>query len=124
MAKSNAGRPTVMTDEVVAKLEEGFELGFNKTEACLHAGIARSVLYDYIDATKGYSDRIDVLRTRPSMKAKRVISGAMDQGDAQTARWLLEKTNKDYNPKTQLDHTTSDGSMKPTTIEIVGVKSE
>ena len=114
-----AGRPTVMTVELVEKLEHAFMMGLNKTEACLYAGIDRNTLYSYIDRNPSFKDRIDTLRENVTMRAKMNIYDDVFDGEVSTSKWHLERTNKEYNPKTQIDHTTSDGSMKPTTIEIV-----
>lgn len=117
-----AGRPTVMTDLVVGKLEEGFTYGYTDKEACLHAGIHPDTLYEYCKKHPAFSERKEVLKRTPTMLAKRTVFDNLAQ--EATAKWLLEKTNKEYNPKTQIDHTTSDGSMKPTTIEIVAGGSD
>jgi hypothetical protein len=43
----NAGRPTVMTPEIIAKLEYVFALGGTDKEACLYADIGLETLYNY-----------------------------------------------------------------------------
>ena len=46
--KMLAGRPTIMTEAIVAKLEMAFSLGANDSMACRYAGIDRKTLWDYV----------------------------------------------------------------------------
>lgn len=93
--KRGGGRPPVVTPEVVAKLEMGFAKGFNKTECCRFAGISRDALYDYIERNPKFSDRIEVLRSHPSMKAKINIADRIEKGDIELSQWYLERRNRD-----------------------------
>ena len=45
--KSNAGRKTVVTQEVLRKLEEAFAMDCTDLEACLFADISKTTLYKY-----------------------------------------------------------------------------
>lgn len=85
------GRPTVMTDAVVAKLEEAFALGCTDNEACFFAGISRDTLYHYQNNNPGYSDRKEALKSSPVLKARKVLVDAVESGDVKTATWLVEK---------------------------------
>ena len=72
MTKSKAGRKTVMTDNVVNKLEQAFEWGCTDSEACIHAGISKQTLYSYCDKTPGFTDRKEMLKDTPILKAKEI----------------------------------------------------
>ena len=85
------GRPTVMTDAVIAKLEQAFALGCTDAEACVYAGISRDTLYLYQSKHPGFHARKDELKTTPVLKARMVIVGAVESGDVKTATWLVEK---------------------------------
>lgn len=93
--KGNRGRPTVMTAEVVGKLELGFAKGLNKTECCEFAGISRDTLYEYLEKHPDFSDKIEVLQSHPSMKAKINIADRIEQGDVELSQWYLERKNPD-----------------------------
>lgn len=93
--KSNAGRPAVVTPLVVGKLEMAFAKGMNKTEACRFAGISRDALYEYIKAHPEFTDRIEVLQSHPSMKAKINIADRIEKGDIELSQWYLERRNRD-----------------------------
>ena len=89
------GRPTVMTPEVVSKLEYGFMKGLNITECCHYADISRPAFYDYLDKNPEFKDRIEELRSNPSTKAKLNIVEAIEAGDPGLSVWWLERRNKD-----------------------------
>lgn len=101
--KSKGGRPTVMTDITLKKLESGASLNFNVSEMCLHAGITAQTYYEYIKKVPQFAERIDLLRHNVSIRAKRVINDVISSGDdvklaTDTAKWHLEKTEQEYQP--------------------------
>lgn len=93
--KSNAWRPTVMTESVVNKLEEGFSKGLTDVEACLYANISKQSLYDYCKLHPEFTDRKEELKQQPKMKAKLIINDKLDEKDDYNARWYLETKGKD-----------------------------
>ncbi len=93
--KSNAGRPTVMTPEVIAKLEYGFMKGLTDLECCLYAGISKDALYDYCNKYPEFSDRKEELKKQPSVQAKINVTEAIEMGDIDLSKWYLERKNKD-----------------------------
>jgi hypothetical protein len=99
-----AGRPTVMTKDVIAKLEHAFSCDCNKQEACLYAGISHDSLDRYINKNPQFSVRIEQLRQKPRMTAKLNISSDLGDGDVSTSKWLLERRDDDYNPKQKQEH--------------------
>ena len=85
-------RPTVMSDDVLRKLEEAFAMGCTDAEACLYADIWPSTLYDYQSANPGFSERKATLKTNPVLKSRQVLLNAIvADGDVNTARWMVEK---------------------------------
>lgn len=104
MADRKVGRPTVMTDELVSKLEYGFMRGLNDTEACCYAGISRETLYSYIKKNPAFADRKEELKSHPSTKAKLNITEAIANGDTDLAKWWLERKNKqEFSTKQEID---------------------
>lgn len=89
------GRPTVMTEAVVSKLEYGFMKGLNITECCHYANISRPAFYDYLEKNPDFSNRIEELRTNPSTKAKLNVVEAIENGDTDLSKWWLERKNRD-----------------------------
>lgn len=95
--KNKGGRPTIMTDSVVAKLEQGFKIGLNDTECCAYAEISRDALYDYQKKHPEFADKKDEWKRNPIAKAKYTIYKNLD--DPNVAKWLLERRDDDYSNK-------------------------
>lgn len=93
--KNKGGRPTIMTDEIVSKLEYGFMKGLNVTECCHYADISRSAFYDYVAIHPEFTDRMEELRSNPSTQAKLNVVEAIENGDTGLSVWWLERRNKD-----------------------------
>jgi ACT domain-containing protein len=89
------GRPTIMTDAIVSKLEYGFMKGLNVTECCHYADISRNCFYEYLDKNPEFKDRIEELKSCTSARAKLNVSEAIDNGDKELSKWWLERRNKD-----------------------------
>lgn len=98
-------RPTVMTAETIAKLEQAFSFGCNDTEACHYAGIGDRTLYDYQKAHPEFSQRKEALKDNPVLLAKKNVLDAVIEGDRNMSTWLLERKRKDeYSTKTTTDN--------------------
>ncbi len=91
MAKSNAGRPKAITQEVLRVLEDAFSWGCTDAEACCHADIAPSTLYLYIKDNPKFSERKETLKDKPVMKAKRIVNMALDDGELPTAHKVIDR---------------------------------
>ena len=86
------GRPTVMTSEVIAKLEQVFAMDGTVEEALSYAEIGRNSFYDYLKINPEFSNRIEELRQRPILKARQTIIKGLD--DSKNAQWYLERKRK------------------------------
>lgn len=91
------GRPTIMTEQVIAKIEQGFKIGLNNTECCGYAEISRDALYDYVKKHPEFSDKIEEWKRNPIAKAKYTIYKNLD--DPNVAKWLLERKDEEYSNK-------------------------
>lgn len=89
------GRPTVMTEDVIQKLEYAFMRGLSDREACLYANIATSTLYNYCNENPAFSERKELLKEQVKTKAKMIVADLIDNNDADTAKWYLERKAKD-----------------------------
>lgn len=88
------GRPTVMTPEVLAKLEEAFAWGCSDVEACLWADIAPATLYKYQDSNPEYSERKAELKETPILLARKSVVSNLSK-DRELALKFLERKKKD-----------------------------
>lgn len=92
---TDRGRPTVMTDDLVNKMEYGFMMGLNVTECCNYANISRQTFYKWLEKNPDFSDRMEELRSNPSTTAKLNVVEAIKNGDTDLSKWWLERKNKD-----------------------------
>ena len=65
ITKSNAGRPTIYTDELVTKLESILKIGGSVVEACSYAMISKETYYRWFE---------EKLRFMTKMEAETTIS--------------------------------------------------
>lgn len=98
MAKNKGGRPTVMTTEVVKKLEEVFAIGGSDEEACFYADISRQTLYDYQKIHPEFVDRKEALKEKPVLKARQTLVKSLDTPDM-ALKYLERKKPKEFSPK-------------------------
>ena len=102
------GRPTVMTDEVIRKVEEGACRGLNMSQAALYAGVSRSALYEYCGSHPEFKDRIDHLREKVGMKAVLNISDEIEAHSTDVSKWYLERRlSQEYSPRAEAALTVS-----------------
>jgi len=113
MAKNRGGRPTVMTEIVLQKLEECFLAAMTDREACCIAGIGEATLYDYCAANEKFSEKKETLKDMPSAMAKNIIKRSLTDGELSTAKYVL-----DQKQGKKLDITTQ-GNALPNIITIV-----
>jgi len=85
------GRPTVVTDETIRKLESAFLLGCTDLEACFAADISKSTLYAYCAANPEFSERKEALKQNPLFKARGVVLEAIENKDLSAAQELLKR---------------------------------
>lgn len=89
---AEVGRPTVITPEIISKLEEVFSIGGTDNEACFYADIGKTTLYNYQQAHPEFVERKEALKQRPVLKARQTIIKGLDNDD--NARWFLERKMK------------------------------
>lgn len=95
MAENKVGRPTVMTDEMIGKLELLFAKGLTDREACLIADITPSTLYDYCNKNPEFTERKELLKEKVKIQAKLNIAESIENKDVDDSKWYLERKAKD-----------------------------
>lgn len=123
--KDKGGRPTKLTDELKVKARN-YELVFREEGDIIpsieglayYLNIARSTLYKYEDEDAEFSDIVERVKT---LQGKMLISGGL-VGDFNASITKVILTKHDYSDKQEIDHKSSDNSMKPTVIELVAPK--
>jgi len=91
MKKDKGGRPTVMTDDVIRLLEAAFLVGATDLEACVHADISKTALYEYCQKHDEFAERKETLKNQPTLKAKLIIDEALTGGDLNTAHRVIDR---------------------------------
>lgn len=89
------GRKTIMTPEKIILLEQAFSLGCSDLEACLHADISKTTLYNFQEKHPEFVDRKAMLKEKLVLKARTVIAESLNNKDENTAKWYLERKAKD-----------------------------
>ena len=104
MARNKVGRPTVMTEAVLGKLELLFAKGLSDREACLIVDINPTTLYDYCNTHPDFKERKELLKEKPKTTAKLNIAEAIENGDIENSKWYLERKAKDeFSTKQTID---------------------
>ena len=86
-----AGRPTVVTQDVIRKLETAFMVGCTDLEACCAADISSTALYEHCKRFPEFAERKETLKNRPVMKAKMIVDKALDEDDLPTAHKVIDR---------------------------------
>lgn len=86
------GRPSAITADVLAKLEEVFKLDVTVETACRYAEINEATYYRAYKDDEDFARRMDKAREFARLAAGQVVMDAIAKDkDVSTARWWLEK---------------------------------
>ncbi|MEK9132020.1 MAG: hypothetical protein AAB447_03865 [Patescibacteria group bacterium] len=99
------GRPTVMTQEVVGKLEHAFVYDCTVEEACLYAGIAPDTYYTFCKQYPDFSERITLLRHAPYFVIRKTILVAAEHDANLALKYLERKLPQEFSTRAQVHHT-------------------
>ena len=89
---NSVGRPTVMTEEVVRKLESILQLGVNDSLACQYAGIGRTAFYEKIKEDEKFANKIQSAKDLVTIAAGQVVTNDIIKNkDVASAKWWLER---------------------------------
>lgn len=89
------------TSQKIEALEYAFSIGCNVLESCLYAGIGKSTYYRWIEGDEDLRDRFELLQTKTVLKSKEVVKESLDEGDINTAKWVLERRSDEYKNKSE-----------------------
>jgi len=103
MAKGSnpIGRPTVMTELTVNKLEEAFSMGCTDNEACLYADITKKTLYNYQDANPEFIHRKETLKDKPVLMARQAVIKGFAEDHAHALRFLERKKKDEFSLRSE-----------------------
>lgn len=125
--KNKVGRPSELK-ESLEKAKEYLLGGYKEVEevvpsiaglACF-LGKSRSRVYEYGEQNKEFKDTLEGIKV---LQESKLINGGL-KGEFNSTIAKLMLSNHGYSEKQEIDHTSSDESMKPSVIKIVGVGGE
>lgn len=91
------GRPTVMTKQVLSKLEFAFKIGASDRLACIFAGIGEATLYRYCENHPEFREQKENFKQTQSLNALRNIAVALNSGSvADSWTYLGKKLRKEF----------------------------
>jgi hypothetical protein len=101
MAK--VGRPSAMTDQVIAKLEEAWMLGCSDLEACYFADISKDALYDYQKLNPEFTERKERFKKHPTLIARRTVVRQINSDGDLALKYLERKERDEFSTKSELN---------------------
>lgn len=102
MAKNKWGRPSVITPEVIRKLEEAFSRGCSDLEACLHADIWKTALYDYQRDHPEFAERKEKLKETTIMLARQTVVRSLKDNVDIALKYLERKKRDEFSTRSEL----------------------
>lgn len=86
-----AGRPSVVNEDMLRKLEVFIASGMSVSASCYMAGLSKSTYYEHKELDKEFADRMRMAEEWATFRARQIILQAIDNGDTACARWYLER---------------------------------
>lgn len=94
VAKRKVGRPTKVTPQILARLEEQWMNGANDSQACFIAGITPQTLYTYQERNPEYLIKKEACKGNIALNAKHTIARHVKR-DPELALKVVERLEKD-----------------------------
>lgn len=106
---AETGRPTVMYEMTLYKLEGAFADGASDELACFLANISPATLYNYQKEHPEFLERKKFLKDQTKFQAKKNIREAIAKGDLNMSTWYAErKIKEEFSIRNE--HTGADGA--------------
>lgn len=100
--KDKGGRPPIIDEFIVMKLEQAFSVDATVEEACTYAGISRNTLHQFIKKVPEFQDRIDMLKELPMMVARETITRSMGHDADLALKYAKNKRNNEFNERKEV----------------------
>jgi len=96
-------RPTIMTPEILKKLEEAFMMGCSDLEACFWADIGKTTLYNYQNDHPEFVERKEEMKKRPSFLARQTVVKEVQTDGALALKYLERKESDEFSTNSTLN---------------------
>lgn len=116
------GRPSVMTQDVVRKLEYAFAYDCTVEEACLYASISRNTYYEFLKQYPDFQDRIEALRGASILMARMTVLSEVERNADVALKYLERKRKSEFSTRAEMNHTGNvidRHSVSPKTLELI-----
>ena len=90
------GRPSVITELTLQKLEEVFALGGSDKEACFYADISPSTLYNYQTENPDFLERKELLKENPILLARRTVVNELVKNPYLALKYLERRKRDEF----------------------------
>ena len=115
---NGGGRPSVVTPEVIAKLERVFAYGASDREACIFAGISPDALYRYCKGNPKFAEYKELLKETPVLRARQTVVKALENDSRLAMDFLKNKKSEEFHEKKKVDH------IEPSIIQIIELEDQ
>jgi len=104
-SQCKCGRPTVMTEIVIGKLEEALKIDCTIWMACSYAGINESTYYDHYKSNPVFSKRMDDAEKYLHLLAHQERAKKIKSGEREAIKEFKKKRDARYKDKSEIDTT-------------------
>jgi cob(I)alamin adenosyltransferase len=92
LTRDLGGRPSLLNEEMITKLEDIFKVGGTVDEACSFAGISKMTYYRWLKDNESFVTKMEAAQHYADVVAKNVVvHDITKKRDVGTAKWWLEK---------------------------------
>jgi hypothetical protein len=106
--KKRGPKPKI-NEKVLRDIELAVGWGWSLASACEYAQIAQGTFYDYQRRNPEFQSKLDLIRKRPKLAAKRNVALGLEAGDVPLSKWYLERRTTEFNPRVAVDMTAPQG---------------
>ncbi len=92
--KSPGRKFAIITGEILKDIKTAFRAGLSVQETAAVVGISKTTLYDFLTDNPEIREDLMTLRATPESLAKLAIFAAIEKGDIETCKWLLDRDAK------------------------------
>lgn len=93
---------STLDEKSLKKFEAKIKKGLTIEEACFRSGVNYGSLYYYFRRNPEYKQRIDILKTEPTIKAKEIISDEIDKDNIDIVKMVYQENSRRERQKATL----------------------
>ena len=101
MKKNKGWRNPIVTPEAIQKLEEAFSWWCSDLEACLHANIWKSTLYNYQNDNPEFLERKEILKEKTIILARQTVVKSLKDSPDMALKYLERKRKAEFSTRTE-----------------------